>query len=684
MGNHQTAKPAAEDRRPDIPYVHNGDRCCICFAPKVAPYALAVEFRLRTCGVESLTRLVIQGDGSGSEAHEDDFDFAVAVVEGLPKDERVYGLARSTVASKLEATRQLPAPSRPPLPLVVLCCGSIKGAVEADVPSVFFPCVRNLNSYLNLFQLRCLKGLKGVTGAEGPALRGQWSFPLPNGELDSGCAACFVSFFALSLRFLGCEDVHYFTPTHSNETGNYLPLFTGMLGHHGVPVSRDSVDLDSLDLGWLKVLHQETMLVEDTISTYALVHNLFLDITEAFYYSLALALNQDGMHPKETDREIEQANEIEKVNIAPQCSQKQATPTAPLDHQLQEEQQRMNGEKNGFLVATPDPHLFEGPSPLPQTSDRLQLQMANVDQVCCWLRSLGATTECLQVIRKHKLDHSTLVKFSQEQLCEIGLKTADSEIIVEGLLTQMISCEGEVPSPHVDSPPTKVPVLATELQYKCFAFIVDNEFYKTPMELPTTTTPPKSPSLSLCQFLTRCHFKVFEDIRTPTNWAICLEYFKRILRTAREAGDKVTSLLFYTGHGVQWQGEHFLLMTEETGLGRTRLGAVLDQITELCDLTICLLDSFFQLPQFTITQQFTKERFPEGCIVVYPDTGNGSEGTLNQRLLTCCFLEVAETARPGTPFSTLIDATIEMVRTRSHGNQRPWLSKSVPGHFALF
>ncbi|KAH3722668.1 hypothetical protein Pelo_18626 [Pelomyxa schiedti] len=638
MGN-KPAKEKSPYLLPHIPYVHDGDRCCICFTPDVAPYALAVEFRLRTCGVKSLTRLVIQGDGSGSEAdHEDDFDFAVAVAECLPKDERVYSLAKSTVASKLAATRQLPAPSRPPLPLVVLWCNCFEN-VEADVPSLFFPYVSRLDDQMALCRRTCTK------------------FSL---DLSSQFAK-WPKQFRISL---GCEDVHYFTPTHSNETGSYLPLFTDMLGHHGVPVSRDSVDLDSLDLGWLKVLHKEKMLVEDTLFPYAPVHNLFLDITEAFYYSLALALIQDGMHPKETEREIEQANETEKVRIAPQCSQKQATPLAALDQQQQfqiqretlwERQRRKQMREseiarssetyivNGFPVATPDPHLlFEGPSPLPQTSDRLQLQMTTVDQVCCWLRSLGATTECLQIIKKHKLDHGTLVKFSQEQLCEIGLKTADSELIVEGLLTEMLSCEVEVPSPHVNSLPKNVPVLSTELQYKCFAFIVDNEFYKTPMEPPTTTTP----SRSLCQFLTRCAFKVFEneDIRTPTNWAICLEYFKRILRTAREAGDKVATLLSYTGHGVQWQGEHFFLMTEEdpwfaeTGLGRTRLGAVLDQITELSDLTICLLDSFFQLPQFA--DDWEVVRAAVTCCVGGRDTGSPLLPTGSPVVAACCDAEV--------------------------------------------
>ncbi|KAH3762972.1 protein kinase [Pelomyxa schiedti] len=337
-----------------------------------------------------------------------------------------------------------------------------------------------------------------------------------------------------------------------------------------------------------------------------------------------------------------------------------------------------------------------------------QSQISNMEQVCLWLGSLGIDEESLNVIKNNKL-----VNYSVQQLCNLGM-VGDAELgklIVEEVQANLANQQEEEPPRQREFFGSTQPL--AEMNYKCFAFVVGNGSYS---QCPLTNTI--NDAQAIAQLLeTRCKFEVTCHTNFPTlkEFIIALEEFKKKLKQAKKANNKVASIFYFAGHGRQLKGHNFLLMTsdesafteknfEQLRIAAPMLGSVLDGIKNYSDLTIGIMDACRQSDRNDGPEEFrtrgfgpkggehlTKEDFPVGCIVVYP-TGpgelTGDSCTIPHRkdhgFFTGCFLEAMDLARPGTPFTDIIDDIIVMVQGLSDGKQSPWLSKSVGTRFSLF
>ncbi|KAH3762605.1 hypothetical protein Pelo_5566 [Pelomyxa schiedti] len=494
-----------------------GGGCCMCFLPNVAPYALLVECFLRASGVTSVRR-VVAPPGKEVKAHA--FDFVVAV--STPGFGAAYSWAKSVVPGNGNKPGVHVALRQSVLLLCVEphCVHGIGDDSDA---------VTAVTKVVRLMEVVCVDGTSGLYLHGGicdsmkevyhflkqlaiPAQpvhnliqrTSRGNFEIPSGDFQDGSVACFVAtlyrWFSTCMCF---KVVYYLTPLRQQRQIPWLPPIDVMLGNKGVPVPRTSVDLISLDLGWLVTLQDQHILVSDVYVEYPDVRDEFIDITEAFYFSLALGLKGETIQkiisepptsveplaPTKVGGEVPSSTELGKSTTTGNSPTTSLAPlpsisSNPLDLELK-------------LETTP-PEKPLGPPPQPP----FQIQTADLDQVCFWLGSAGASDNCLKVIRANKLQGRTLVNLSKEQLCDLGVPVVDAEYIVEEILKKMMEdtgsqgndqdtgqqCQEDQASPKTIVSPNPLcegmsRVLSTELNYKCFAFVVGNESYpKLPLQ----------------------------------------------------------------------------------------------------------------------------------------------------------------------------------------------------------
>ncbi|KAH3745611.1 hypothetical protein Pelo_13013 [Pelomyxa schiedti] len=294
------------------------------------------------------------------------------------------------------------------------------------------------------------------------------------------------------------------------------------------------------------------------------------------------------------------------------------------------------------------PSAVTTPTPAHPHKVGFSIQNANTEQVCQWLSSIGIEEACLNIIRTHKLRGRTIMSYTVQQLCALGLVLGDAELIVE----EMRSCVQPSNEPHkgfvpeLDAPksPVALQLAGPELNYKCMAFVVGNESY--------SRLPLHNALNDAATFLSdHCKFDVtsFSNLCTLLDFANQLEQFKSKLKLLKYEGRKIATIFYFAGHGRQIAGHNFLLMTGDDSaytepefdlmkFKAPMLGDVLDGIKRHSDLTIGILDACresdtadkdeFRTRGFGGTQ-LCMEAFPTGCIVIYPTSPGFSKKTTN-------------------------------------------------------
>ncbi|KAH3766476.1 hypothetical protein Pelo_1641 [Pelomyxa schiedti] len=394
------------------------DRCCLCFTPRVAPYALVVELLLRCGGVSSLRRDVLPSSHNTSPVGGDadvgggvgPFDFAVAVV--AEDDRHTYEHAKRVVGLDAPENIKKPVfdsgtrghePVRQKFVIVYLLenCSwrlpnfdwivIVHGSIVNDLTDVVAH-----HYYLPLVPLH---------RRECSAEWGVFGKHMDRDDSVAGWHICFLLVALHRIPGLRIENVHYLTDLRHCQCIGYLNTIDKYLSEFGSPLPRLSVDFDELDLAWIQTLHKEELLVRDPYSPYEKVRDAFVDVTEAFYVSLALSL-----HPQM------------KAQVSRALSSQMGDtklPATSLPTSAVETQQTI-AEMTSECTS-----LF-------------QIEAANVEQVCAWLRPLGVTENSLSIITTKQLQGSMLVNFSVQQLCDLGLTVGDAAHISEHVLANLM------------------------------------------------------------------------------------------------------------------------------------------------------------------------------------------------------------------------------------------------------
>ncbi|KAH3743570.1 caspase family protein [Pelomyxa schiedti] len=459
-----------------------------------------------------------------------DFDFAIAVV--APGDQATYDCARSAISSKHPLSPpprpSSSAPSLPTttttttIPLVVTVvsvdsdghgcvidpgCVTQAGFCPVTVVDLMSAQTHALLMYGPLSRLAAVTpdpaGLDSMHPLE-LSSRGYVTMP-GSSDLHRGVPAWFIAFLTRALRRAlppgkqGAAVVQYLTPTRrgTDEKGD-LPHIGTVLGSNGAPLPRDSVNFEELGLAWIPALDKEAILVSDTYFQYEKVRDMFLDIVEAFYVSLALGL-KDGkgailqspaslnvttpgttppletpkpanLPPKppasnqplvsSTQMPTEFQSETIPTNPLPasvQTAPDSPTPlspkpkgTTPVDLTSKSDNivthSSTNTEAEAFSA-----NALHVSSTMTSQLPAFSLSTANVDQVCLWLGSVGIDDDCLKVIRSNKLRGRTLANYTVQQLCSLGIVVGDAEIIVEEVRSHLASQQQRRPRCSVSS-----------------------------------------------------------------------------------------------------------------------------------------------------------------------------------------------------------------------------------------
>ncbi|KAH3763360.1 hypothetical protein Pelo_4796 [Pelomyxa schiedti] len=637
--------------------------CCILFQPRIAPYSLLVEILLRACGFASVHRHVVLSPPWSPPSSPSPCPPSSPIVP-LPRIDLFVFLATSDDGYCLDEEWHNLISGQPLAPrLIILVMPGVthpEVRSEDDTPPIFnaaIPAVLGVDARAGaeteVVTLKVFCEIAELLARPDGCL--SWLSAL-GGRSSEGVAAWFVAFCVQTLdeALLLARDVpvyYYITPTRRKVSDRDLPLISEMLGARGAPIVRHSVNFEELGLGWLPALDNGELYLRDSTYKYEDVRDEFLDIIEAFYITIAMAFkNDNGTPPLSADSSL-QTRSPTKIETPKPTNLPPKPP--PNDHQS-------TANSQGKASAPQQPVFC--------------LSTANVDQVCVWLGSHGLDNDCLNVIRSAKLRGRTLASYTVQQLCSLGIVVGDAEIIAEESFHAdqrlgVTSCTiAKAIEGHQYSP---------ELNYKCFAFVVGNESYGGQFSLKNTITDAECVSAFLrtkCNFEVACHLNIPNIEEFTSN----LEKFKATLKEQKKARNKVASIFYFAGHGRQIKGHNFLLMTSddvaftEPGFNVMKykapmLGVVLEEIKKQSDLTTCVL--------------MKKKTHTERTCTAHPELIHVIE---SRSFFTGCFLEVAEKARPGTPFGDIIDDTILMVQTQSKGTQSPWLSKSVGARFSLF
>ncbi|KAH3760148.1 hypothetical protein Pelo_8015 [Pelomyxa schiedti] len=390
------------------------DRCCLCFTPRVAPYALMVELLLRCGGVSSLRRHVLPSSPSTSPSYPlmggdadvgggvGQFDFAVAVAAA--DDQYTYEHAKRMVG--LGAPEHIDSGTRGHKPVrqkfvIVYLLGNCRW----PIPKVdWIVAVRALTVYdltdivvyrgwMHCVVLKFKDVLLPPHNQDLPLVpldreecSADWRVFGKHTDWDRSVAGWHICFLLVALHRipgLHIDNVHYLTDLRHCHSIGYLKTIDKYLSEFGSPLPCLSVDFDELDLAWIQTLHKEELLVCDPYSPYEKVRDAFVDITEAFYVSLALSL-----HPQM------------KAQVLRVLSSKMGDTKLPA-------------------------------TSLPTSAIETQQTIADMTSECASLFQIKAANV-------EQLEGSILVNFSVEQLCDLGLTVGDAEHISEHVLANLM------------------------------------------------------------------------------------------------------------------------------------------------------------------------------------------------------------------------------------------------------
>jgi hypothetical protein len=222
------------------------------------------------------------------------------------------------------------------------------------------------------------------------------------------------------------------------------------------------------------------------------------------------------------------------------------------------------------------------------------------------------------------------------------------------------------------------------------ALVIGNSAYQTVSPLPN----PVNDAKAMADFLTKAGFDVTPasdltqaDMRTTVG-----AFAAKVAR----AGSDTVALVYYAGHGVQIDGENFLVPVDirigresDVPLQAFRLADLMNTLSSVPSrMRIVMLDACRNNPFSEINKTAGRGLAivdaPPGSIVSY-STSPGAEaedGTGENSPYTSALLKVA--AEPGLPIEQAFKRARLSVNQATSGRQTPWESSSLRGDFTFF
>ena len=222
------------------------------------------------------------------------------------------------------------------------------------------------------------------------------------------------------------------------------------------------------------------------------------------------------------------------------------------------------------------------------------------------------------------------------------------------------------------------------------ALVIGNSAYQTVSPLPN----PANDARAMAEFLTKAGFDVTpaSDL-TQTGMRAAVGAFAA---KVAGAGSDTVALVYYAGHGVQIDGENFLVPVDvrieresDVPLQAFRLADLMNTLSSVpSKARIVMLDACRNTPFSDINKTAGRGLAivdaPAGSIVSY-STSPGAEaedGAGENSPYTSALLRVA--AEPGLPIEQAFKRTRLSVNQATSGRQTPWESSSLSDDFAFF
>lgn len=222
------------------------------------------------------------------------------------------------------------------------------------------------------------------------------------------------------------------------------------------------------------------------------------------------------------------------------------------------------------------------------------------------------------------------------------------------------------------------------------ALVIGNSDYRDVVALPN----PAKDATAMDAFLVKAGFDV-----TPAN-NLTQSGMRRALRDFADkvagAGPDTVALVYYAGHGVQIDGENYLIPVDasikreaDVAIASVRLNDVMNILSTVPAKTrIVILDACRNNPFAAIDKNIGRGLAivdaPRGSIVSY-STAPGTtalDGSGDHSPFTAALIDVAR--RPGLPVEQTFKEVRLAVNQATDGQQTPWESTSLVSDFAFF
>ncbi len=222
------------------------------------------------------------------------------------------------------------------------------------------------------------------------------------------------------------------------------------------------------------------------------------------------------------------------------------------------------------------------------------------------------------------------------------------------------------------------------------ALVIGNSNYQAVTVLPN----PANDAKAVAEFLTGAGFEVIkaDDVTRDGMRKAVLDFAAK----ATKMGADTVALIYYAGHGVQIDGENFLVPVDakieresDVPIQALRLADVMNMLADVpAKMRMVILDACRNNP-FTTIKQTTGRGLaivdaPTGSIVSYATAPGMTalDGSGDHSPFTSAFVETAK--EPGL----LIEQALKKVRLAVHkataGKQTPWESSSLTVNFSFF
>jgi uncharacterized caspase-like protein len=222
------------------------------------------------------------------------------------------------------------------------------------------------------------------------------------------------------------------------------------------------------------------------------------------------------------------------------------------------------------------------------------------------------------------------------------------------------------------------------------ALVIGNSDYRDVVALPN----PAKDANAMDEFLRGAGFDV-----TPAN-NLTQSEMRNALRAfadkVADAGSDAVALVYYAGHGVQIDGENFLIPVDarikregDVAVAAVRLVDVMNILsavpakTRIVILDACRNNPFAAIDK-TIGRGLAIVDAPRGSIVSYSTAPGATalDGAGDHSPFTAALLDVATT--PGQPVEQTFKKVRLFVNKATDGQQTPWESSSLVSDFAFF